>query len=141
MAKRETSETMVSQSEEIFAKITELDTLVAQFFSQFEKTTAGLQSAGETSLPFLESCVSKLGVYPEILSGTFNKNDFSIKVRALKDYFSFSKKILEALSNWDAEAKICKTDGMYYGNEYYNIIQKEAARNTKYKPTGTKKAV
>ena len=24
---------------------------------------------------------------------------------------------------------------MYYANEYYRIIQKEAVRNTKYKPT------
>ena len=135
MAKREIVGTVSVQKAEIIAKIKELDVLVTEFLGQFEKATTGQQSIGDSSLTFIENCTKKVQVYPEILSGTFNKEDFAIKSGGVSDFFAVKQKIAEALTNWETLAKICKTDAMYYANEYYSIIQKEAVRNTKYKPT------
>ena len=135
MAKREIVDTVSVQKDEIMAKIKELNDLVTAFLGQFEKATTGQQSIGDASLTFIENCAKKVQVYPEILSGTFNKEDFSVKTIGVSDFFAVKQKIAEALVNWEILAKICKTDAMYYANEYYSIIQKEATRNTKYKPT------
>lgn len=135
MAKREIVGTVSVQKEEIIAKIKELDGLVTEFLGQFEKATTGQQSIGDSSLTFLENCTKKVQVYPEILSGTFNKEDFMVKAGGVNDFFAVKQKIAEALAGWETSAKICKTDAMYYANEYYGIIQREAVRNTKYKPT------
>jgi hypothetical protein len=135
MAKREILETTLTQREEILAKITELDSLVVAYFSQFQKTTVGQQSVGESSLPFMDTCANNVETYPEILSSTFNKADFNLKAGAVADFFTFKLKAADTIAKWDTAAKICKTDAMYYANEYYHILQKEAGRNTKYKPT------
>jgi hypothetical protein len=135
MAKREILEATLTQREDILAKINELDNLVVAYFSQYQKTTVGQQSIGDSSLPFVDTCVNNVETYPEILSGTFNKSDFNVKVSAVNDFFAFKQKIADTIAKWDTAAKICKTDAMYYANEYYGIIQKEAGRNTKYKPT------
>ena len=135
MAKRELVGTVSVQKDEIIAKIKELDGLVTEFLSQFEKATTGQQAIGDASLTFIENCTKKVQVFPEILSGTFNKEDFAIKASGVSDFFAVKQKIAEALIGWETSAKICKTDAMYYANEYYGIIQREAVRNTKYKPT------
>ena len=135
MAKRELLETTLTQRDEIISKINELDGLVVAYFSQFQKTTTGQQSVGEVSFPFVDLCANKAEMFPEILAGTFNKADFNLKASAVDDFFAFKQKIAETVAKWDTAAKICKSDAMYYANEYYGIIQKEAGRNTKYKPT------
>ncbi len=135
MAKREIMATASVQRDEIVSKIKELDELIGQFFGQFEKATKGQQSMGDSSCTFVDNCIKKLEMYPEILSGTFNKEDFNVKNGAVTDFFAFKQKIAETVAKLETNAKICKTDAMYYANEYYGIIQKEAVRNTKYKPT------
>ena len=135
MAKRELVGTVSVQKVEIMAKIKELDELVALYFSQFEKATPGQKSIGDGAITFVENCAKKVPLYPEILSGTFNQEDFIVKSGGVSDFFSFKQKIAEALNGWDSAIKICKTDAMYYANEYYGIIQREAVRNNKYKPT------
>jgi hypothetical protein len=135
MAKREILETTLTQREDILSKINELDNLVVAYFSQFQKATVGQQSIGDSSLPFVDTCANKVETFPEILSGTFNKADFNLKSSAVDDFFAFKQKITDAIAKWDNTAKICKSDAMYYANEFYGIIQKEAGRNTKYKPT------
>jgi hypothetical protein len=135
MAKREILETTITQRAEILSKIAELDNMVVAYFGQYHKMTPGQQSIGEASLPFLEKCVGKIEMYPEILSSTFNKEDFNDKASGVADFMAFKQKLTEAINKWDSNAKICKSDAMYYANEYYSIIQKEAGRNTRYKPT------
>jgi hypothetical protein len=135
MARREIMENTLTQRDEIISKINELDSLVVSYFSQFQKATAGQQSIGESSMPFVDTCAKNVETYPEILSGTFNKADFNLKTGAVDDFFAFKQKIADIATKWDTAAKICKTDAMYYANEYYGILQKEAGRNTKYKPT------
>ena len=135
MAKREIVGTVSVQKDEIMAKIKELNELVALYFSQFEKATPGQKSIGDGGITFVENCAKKVPVYPEILSGTFNQEDFLVKAGGVSDFFAFNQKIAEALTGWESSIKICKTDAMYYANEYYGIIQREAVRNNKYKPT------
>ena len=135
MAKREIVGTISVQKDEIMAKIKELNELVALYFSQFEKATPGQRSIGDSAITFVENCAKKVPVYPEILSGTFNQEDFLVKAGGVSDFFAFNQKMAEAISGWETSVKICKTDAMYYANEYYGIIQREAVRNNKYKPT------
>ena len=135
MAKREIVGTIGVQKDEIMAKIKELNELVALYFSQYEKATPGQKSIGDSAITFVENCAKKVPVYPEILSGTFNQEDFLVKAGGVSDFFAFNQKMAEAISGWETSVKICKTDAMYYANEYYGIIQREAVRNNKYKPT------
>jgi hypothetical protein len=135
MAKRDIVATATPTSEEILAKISELDSMLFAFFSQFNKTTPGQQSIGDASLPFVEKCAEKVPNFPEILSATFDKTDFNVKLAGVQDYFTFKQKILEMLAQRESSAKTCKTDAMYFANEYYGIVQKEAARAVMYKPT------
>ena len=104
MAKRELVGTVSVQKAEIIAKIKELDVLVTEFLGQFEKATTGQQSIGDSSLTFIENCTKKVQVYPEILSGTFNKEDFAIKSGGVSDFFAVKQKIAEALTNWETLA-------------------------------------
>jgi hypothetical protein len=120
---------------DILNKIDELDAMVEQYFSQFHKATAGQRSISEATVPFVQTCVAKMNEYPEILSGTFNKEDFTAKAQGVTEFFELEDKLEQMNAKWEMAAKICKTDAMYYANEFYSIIQKEAARNTRYKPT------
>lgn len=135
MAKREIVATATPTSEEILAKISELDNMLFAFFSQFNKTTPGQQSIGDLSLSFVEKCAEKVPNFPEILAATFDKTDFSVKLAGVQDFFIFKQKILEMLAQRESNVKTCKTDAMYFANEYYGIVQKEAARTIIYKPT------
>ena len=135
MAKREFVATTTPTSEDILAKISELDNMLFAFFNQFSKTTPGLQSIGEVGLPFVEKCAEKVPNFPEILSATFDKSDFNIKLAGVQDFFTFKQRIMEMLAQRESSAKTCKTDAMYFANEYYGIVQKEAARTLTYKPT------
>lgn len=135
MAKREILDTANVQKSDIVAKINELDGLVEAFLMQFHKATNGQQSLGDNKIPFAEICAKKAVAFPEVLPGTYNTEDFSNKLTALTDFNGFKNSLSELMVKWETAARICKLDAMYYANEFYGIIQKEATRNTKYKPT------
>ena len=135
MAKKEMSITGNKERDAIMSKIDELNDLVIAYFNKFEKTTEGQKSIGELGYKFVETCANKMPLFPEILSATFNQADFAAKQEGTADFFAFKKRLFDGLLQWELSAKICKTDAMFYANDYYNILKREASKGTKYKPT------
>ena len=135
MAKREMSITGNKERDAIMTKVDELNDLVIAYFNKFEKTTEGQKSIGELGYKFVETCAGKILLFPEILSATFNQADFVAKQEGAADFFAFKKRLFDGLLQWETSAKICKTDAMFYANDYYNILKREAKNGTKYKPT------
>jgi hypothetical protein len=134
MAKRELIASVNSERDEILAKMDELEVLTANYFLKFTKTTKGQQSIGDASLDFVVNCAIKADLYPEILSANFNKVDFKEKLDGVNDFFTFKQKILSSINKWDLDAKVCKTDSMFYANKIYSIIQSDAKESVKYQP-------
>jgi hypothetical protein len=122
----------------VFTKMSEMGVAIIDFFNDFTKVTDGAKSIADDNdgtLFFLADAYKGMLTYPEILSGTFNKADFTLKIMGLFHFFLFKSKVKEVLdSQWNTSVVICKTDAMYYANEFYAIITKEAKRDNKYKP-------
>ena len=135
MATGEITTTSIPTKADISAKIEDVTIMVRAYFSQFTKTTSGQQLMGESSLKFAEDCDRKAAIFPEVLSGNFDKADAKLKLGGAQDFFAFKKKVMEALNEWEIAAKICKSDAMFYANKLYNAIQSEAKDNVKYQPT------
>lgn len=134
MGKRALIQSESQERADILAKMDELETLVANYFSKFSKTTKGQLSIGDITVEFVKKCDEKIDLYPEVLSQNFNKADFEAKFGGVLDFFEFKKKMLKSIGNWDISAKVCKTDAMFYANKFYGIIQIEANESVKYKP-------
>jgi len=135
MATEDSTVTSIPTKADIMAKIEEVTLMVRAYFSQFIKTTSGQQLMGESSLKFAEDCDRKADIFPEVLSGNYDKPDAKLKLSGAKDFFAFKKKVMDAINEWEIAAKICKTDAMFYANKLYTAIQSEAKDNVKYQPT------
>jgi hypothetical protein len=120
----------------VFTKIGEVGVAIADYFSDFSKTTDGQKSVGDdtdATLAFVADAYKGMLAYPEILSARFDKEDFTLKVMGLMHFFLYRSKVQEALNNqWDTSVMICKTDAFFYANKFYNIIILE--KDPKYKP-------
>ena len=135
MAAGNTAPATAPTKADIMAKIDDLTISVRAYFSKFVKTTSGQQLMGEISLKFAEDCDKKAELFPEVLSGNYDKSDSKLKLSGSSDFFSFKGKVMEAVGEWETAAKICKTDAMFYANKLYNAIQVEAKDNIKYQPS------
>ena len=135
MPKAVISEVGVPTKADIMAKIDDLTVSVRAYFSVFEKSTSGQQQMGESSLKFAEDCDKQANIFPEVLSGTHDKDDAQFKLSGAKDFFAIKSKVMDAVGEWDVSARICKSDAMFYANKFYNAIQVEAKENVKYQPT------
>jgi hypothetical protein len=122
----------------VFTKMAETGIAIADYFSDYAKVTDGKKSVNDdtdATLFFIADCYKGMLAYPEILSAKFNKEDFTLKIMGLMHFFLFRSKMQEVISNqWNTSVMICKTDALYYANEFYGIITREAARDNKYKP-------
>lgn len=122
----------------VFTKMSETGLAIVDYFSDYAKVTNGKKSINDdtdASIIFIADCYKGMLTYPEILSSKFNKEDFSLKIMGLMHFFLFKSKMQEVIQNqWDTSVMICKTDALYYANEFYAIITKEAERDNKYKP-------
>lgn len=132
MAKRDVS--LNPQKEEILQKIEEVGDLIKQYFDPYVKLTSGQGRVGPASLEFIKNCHKYSLLTPDILSPSFPKDDFLTKKNGVEDLFDFVDALNNIGSNGDVSAKICKNDSMYYANDYYFILKKEAGRNNTYKP-------
>ena len=119
--------------EAIMEKIDDLTISVRSYFAPFQKTTVGQQAMGEASLKFAEDCDVKADLYPEVLKGTFKKDDFKLKLGGSSDFFAFKQKVGDAVEEWEKSANICKGDAMHYANKIYQAFQGED--DVKYQPT------
>ena len=135
MSKTIISEVGVPTKADIMAKIDDLTVSVRAYFSVFVKSTSGQQLMGESSLKFAEDCEKQAKIFPEVLSGTHDKDDAQLKLSGARDFFAMKNKVMDAVGEWDVSAKICKSDAMYYANKFYGAIQEEAKQNVKYQPT------
>ena len=120
----------------VFTKMAETGLAIADYFSDFGKITNGAKSIGDdtdASLFFIADAYKGMLAFPEILSATFDKTDFTLKVMGLMHFFLYKSKMQEILaSQWDTSVMICKTDALFYANKFYNIILTEP--DPKYKP-------
>jgi hypothetical protein len=120
----------------VLTKMGEMGDAIIAYFSDFTKVTIGAKSIKDdtdATLFFVIDAYKGMLAFPEILSATFNKQDFTLKVMGLLHFFLFKSKVLETLDNqWDTSVGICKTDALFYANKFYSIIQGET--DPKYKP-------
>jgi hypothetical protein len=120
----------------VFTKMGEMGGAIIDYFSDFTKVTNGAKSIKDetdATLFFVIDSYKGMLAFPEILSATFNKADFSLKVMGLLHFFLFKSKVNEVLDNqWNTSVGICKTDALFYANKFYNLIKEET--DPKYKP-------
>ena len=115
--------------------ISQLSLAVVDYLGDYSKNTAGKKSTGDYSFEFVKECFQGMVDFPELLAATFNKEDFTSKSGALARFFSIRAAITEAIDKkWATNLMICKTDSLNYANEFYGIVQREAAKSLKYQP-------
>jgi high-affinity Fe2+/Pb2+ permease len=135
MKKEKTLVAEITKIEDIMALATQYEQAVKDYVSQFTKTTNGTQSMGDSGYEFSMKCQVKKDMFPEILPGTFDADDFDLKMTGLLNLNQIRKQN-EKINRYMEEAtKICKTDGKFYANEFYSMIKKESSRSAKYKTT------
>lgn len=122
------------QKEVILQKIAEVGDLIQLYFSTYVKQTSGQGRVGPTSLEFIKNCHKYSVLTPEILSVSFPKDDFLAKKNGVVDLLEFTAALNNIVAEGDVSAKICKNDAMYYANDYYTVLKREAGRNNLYKP-------
>lgn len=123
-------------------RLIEIDGLVAQlsikivdFLGDFSKSTLGKKSVADYSLEFIKLCYKGVLENPRIVAQSFNQEDFGAKLAALVSYTLLNAKITEAINDkWATNLMICKTDALNYANEFYGIVQREAAKDIQYQP-------
>lgn len=119
--------------------ISQLSLAVVDYLGDFIKDTTGKKSTGDYSFEFIKECFQGMSDNPELLAATFNKEGFTSKSSALSRFFSIRAAITEAIDKkWATNLMICKTDSLNYANEFYGIVQREAAKSVKYQPLYTK---
>jgi hypothetical protein len=115
--------------------IDQLSFAVADLLGNFDKATSGKSPAGDTRLEFIKAAHQGTIDFPEILAQSFNKSDFSDKLTAALTYYVLRNSINKAIDDkWADNLSVCNTDAFNYANEFYGIIQREAAKNVKYAP-------
>lgn len=122
------------QKEDILQKIAEVGDLIKLYFSAFTKSTGGQGRVGSASLEFIKNCHKYSVLTPDILSASFAKDDFNAKKNGVVDLFDFTNALNGIVTESDVSAKICKNDAMYYANDYYTVLKKEAGRSNLYTP-------
>ena len=115
--------------------IGQLSFAIADLLGNFDKVTFGKKSAADTSLEFIKTAYQGTLDYPEILAQSFNKSDFADKLTALLTYSLLRNTINKAIDDkWANNLLVCNTDAFNYANEFYGIVQREAAKDVKYIP-------
>lgn len=121
--------------EDIMALGTQYEQAVKDYITQFSKKTNGTQSMGDSGYQFSLKCHVKKDLFPEILPGTFDSEDFDEKMEGLAQLNKIRKQNDSINTYMDEATKICKTDSKFYANEFYAMIKKESSRLAKYKTT------
>jgi hypothetical protein len=136
MAKRNLMVTSAANNvakEDILLKTADIRLAILALFSRYQKKTDGAKSIADAGIDFALLCAEKVPLYPEILSATFEKDDFLEKIEAIADYRDVRAVLVALLDDMDKNVKGIKTDVLAYANEYYGIIQREAERKAKYR--------
>lgn len=121
--------------QDLLMRLTEIKLLGSKHFGQFKKTTLGEKTINDPSVDFVVKCSETADKFPEILSRKFDKGDYDSKLMGTLDFFAFKNFMLDILEGWEEDASICKKDTLYYSNEVYSNVKKEAKKDPLYAPT------
>ena len=121
--------------EEIIAKGEEYKALIHRYANRVTKTTIGAQSMGPAGLKFAKKCQNKKDLFPEIVPGTFQGDDFDEKMEIIEGTNTIKIQLTEIDDVMIEPLKICKTDCKSHATDYYALIKKQAPRLPKYQTT------